>query len=853
MTNATLLIVMLAALAEAAAVSPGRGIPQALATERAANVRALRYELSFRMPDSKAEALHGVETVRFQLRAPRQVVLDFEQKRERIVSVEAGDKAVAFDFVDGHIILPATAIRAGENAIRIEFLAGDESLNRNDEFLYTLFVPARAHYAFPCFDQPSLKARYSLTLDIPASWQATANGAETGRETANGRAVVRFAETQPLPTYLFAFAAGKFQVETAERNGRTFRMFHRETDAAKVARNRDAIFDLHARALAWLEEYTAIPYPWGKFDFVLIPSFQFGGMEHAGAILYNASGLMLDPSATQSQLLGRASVISHETAHMWFGDLVTMRWFNDVWMKEVLANFMAAKIVNPSFPEINHELRFLLAHYPSAYEVDRTGGSNPIRQELGNLDEAGSLYGAIIYDKAPIVMRQLETIAGEGGFREGMREYLKRYAFGNATWLDLVSILEARNPGQVAKWSRAWVELRGRPEVTTAVHIGADGKIARLTLSQRDPLGRGLVWPQRLQVTVGFPGRIEQFTVPASGAVTEVEQAKGMTRPLYVIPNGGGLGYGLFKLDAATLRYLLDHLEDLPDPLTRGSAWVDVWENLLEARVQPAELFDLAARALSRETDEQNTQRILSYLARTFWHEMPPAERTARAPELEALLRAGLAQARTASQKSAWFNAFRDVVLTRGGAEWLERVWRREEKIEGLTFAETDEIDMALNLAVREVPGWQQILAAQRDRTRNPDRKARLEFVLPALAADPAIREQAFARFRDVKNRGHEPWVLESLRYLNHPLREAHARRFVRPALELLPEIQKTGDIFFPKRWMDATLGGQRSPEAAATVRQFLAAHPELPERLRWVVLSAADDLFRAAKRETTP
>ena len=160
-----------------------------------------------------------------------------------------------------------------------------------------------------------------------------------------------FAETQPLPTYLFAFAAGKFSIETAERNGRTFRMFHRETDAAKVARNRDAIFDLHARALAWLEDYTAFPTRSASSTSSLIPSFQFGGMEHPGAIFYNACGLMLDESATQNQLLGRASVIAHETAHMWFGDLVTMSWFNDVWMKEVFANFMAAKIVNPSFPE----------------------------------------------------------------------------------------------------------------------------------------------------------------------------------------------------------------------------------------------------------------------------------------------------------------------------------------------------------------------------------------------------------------------------------------------------------------------------------------------------------------------
>ena len=203
-------------------------------------------------------------------------------------------------------------------------------------------------------------------------------------------------------------------------------MLHRETDAQKVARNREAIFDLHAAALDWLEHYTGIPYPFGKFDFVLVPSFQFGGMEHPGAIFYNASSLLLDPSATTNQQLGRASLIAHETAHMWFGDLVTMRWFDDVWMKEVFANFMAAKIVNPSFPEINHELRFLYAHYPAAYDVDRTAGTNAIRQPLDNLNEAGSLYGAIIYQKAPIVMRQLEMIVTPDGLRDGLREYLQQ-------------------------------------------------------------------------------------------------------------------------------------------------------------------------------------------------------------------------------------------------------------------------------------------------------------------------------------------------------------------------------------------------------------------------------------------
>src|SRR5690606_34922735 len=214
-------------------------------------------------------------------------------------------------------------------------------------------------------------------------------------------------------------------------------------------------------------------------------------------------------SATQNQKLGRASLIAHETAHMWFGDLVTMRWFNDVWMKEVFANFMAAKIVNPAFPDINHELRFFYAHYPSAYEVDRTAGTNAIRQQLDNLNEAGSLYGAIIYQKAPIVMRHLEMLLGEDTFRDGMREYLKNYAFGNATWTDLIALLDKRTPEDLAAWSTAWVDERGRPTIATEFSVGSgqsavntEGPFPVLVgISQKDPYeARGLRWPQPLTV-----------------------------------------------------------------------------------------------------------------------------------------------------------------------------------------------------------------------------------------------------------------------------------------------------------------------------------------------------------------
>ncbi len=273
--------------------------------------------------------------------------------------------------------------------VEFEFVAGDAPLNRGDDFLYALFVPARASQSIPVFDQPDLKAKWRLILNIPKDWVAVSNGKEVGRTDMPNHLGLVFDQTPPISTYLFSFAAGKFQIDTDQRAGRTFRMFHRETDAAKLARNRQAIYDLHAQALAFLEAYTGIPYPFDKFDFVLIPSFQFGGMEHPGAVFYNASGVLLDESATQNQLLGRASLISHETSHMWFGDLVTMKWFNDVWMKEVFANFMAAKIVNPSFPNVNHALRFLYQYYPAAYDVDRTDGRESHPPETDEPERSG--------------------------------------------------------------------------------------------------------------------------------------------------------------------------------------------------------------------------------------------------------------------------------------------------------------------------------------------------------------------------------------------------------------------------------------------------------------------------------
>ena len=827
---------------------PSEGISQTLASERATNISSVRYTLALNVPAQKQEPVRGTMSVRLVLADRAPLIFDFAQPADKVSSIRANGQVVPIRSEHGHLVVPGESLKRGENVVDIVFTAGDEALNRHDEFLYSLFVPARASQVFPCFDQPDIKGSLSLTLELPEPWLAVSNAPEIVRETSGDRATVRFGQTAALPTYLFGFVAGKFSIERADRGGRAFRLYHRETDAAKVAANRDTIFDQHQQALEWLETYTDRKYPFQKLDFVLLPSFQFGGMEHAGAIYYNAPRLFLDKTATLNEQLARANLIAHETAHMWFGDLVTMKWFDDVWLKEVFANFMAAKIVNPAFPDINHDLRFFLQHYPSAYEVDRTAGTNAIRQKLGNLTDAGSLYGPIIYMKAPIVMRHLEQILGPDELRDGLREYLTRFAFANATWTDLIEILDRRTEEDLAAWSRAWVQEPGRPAIATNLET-ANGKVSRLVFTQSDPRGRSLEWNQLLQVALGYEHGARITAVKMDGPSVEVPRVADLPLPNYILANGDGIGYGLFKLDDKSRQFLLNHLGEIGDGLTRGVAWVTLWDDMLEGGTDPRQLFELALRTMPEEREELIVQRMLLHAHDAFWRYLSDEERAAAAGRLEQTLLAGVAKAASTSLKSAYFATFRRTVTTPEGLAYLQRVWRGQESIPGLTFAENDFIDMAQELALRHVDNTNAILEEQHARIANPDRKARFAFVMPALSPDPQTRDAFFASLGRAENRAREPWVADGLRFLNHPLRRQHAERYIQPTLDMLREIQRTGDIFFPLDWTSAVLSGHNSPAAAQIVTAFLASQKDYPQRLRQVIEQNADQLFRSAAR----
>ena len=825
---------------------PEFGVSWNLAEHRKAALSELRYRLDIRVPRSRQEHLRGTNTVRFQLAdADQPVVLDFKvPSTDYLHGVKVAGDTVSYTFENGHIVIDPEYLQAGANEITLDFDLGDQSLNRQDDFLYTLLVPDRASTAIPCFDQPNLKARYQLSLRIPLDWEALANGALEKQSTEDSLKVLQYTETEPLPTYLFDFVVGDFQTITSEIGGRKMTMLHRETDTLSVLRNAPAIFDLHLTALNWLEAYTGIDLPFQKFDFALIPAFQYGGMEHPGAITYKASSLFLDENATQNQELGRASLIAHETAHMWFGNLVTMNWFDDVWMKEVFANFMAAKIVNPSFPDIDHDLRFTLAHYPGAYSVDRTAGTHAVQQKLANLKDAGTLYGAIIYQKAPIVMRMLEQQIGEAAMQRGLQEYLKTYAYNNATWDDLIDILDRQTEDNLDAWNQQWIKQAGMPHIDVRPATEESGTQSAVILTLLNSEKR---WSQQLALMC-FTDKGDQSKVVDFADKAPLYRMEDQTEKIdLVIPNADGYGYGYFQLDEGTKTYLLEHINELEKPMWRGVSWINLWENLLNHQLEPKALLPTLLSGISQEPDPLIRQRILGYLDGLYWKFLSDTDRKAVTNEVETTLWNAFESAEDRRLKTALFNTYRSVAESEAGVQRLQAIWSKTLEVEGLSLSENDYIDLACQLAVRDVPHSVDLLDQQIDRTKNADRRARLEFIKPALSPNEATRDAFFNSLKQEENRQVESWVQEALGWLHHPLRAASAEKYITPTLEMLEEIQATGDIFFPKRVLDNTFSGHRSEAVVRAVEQFLTDRPNYPENLRNKILQASDLTFRAA------
>jgi aminopeptidase N len=824
------------------AVEPGVSLE--LATYRRSVISNIQYALEFDIPAEKAKGINATETLSFNLSATGQPLqLDFKASPEQVQALQVNGQQAAITLVAEQLVIDPKLLKKGSNKIDIRFTANNASLNRNDDYLYALFVPDHARTAFPCFDQPDLKSRFLLTLRVPKGWQVLANGAKKDSVVNQQQMVYHFANSDLLPTYLFSFTAGKYMAAHKMVGNRPAELLYRETDTTKIRLSVDSIFKIHQDAISFLEQWTGRPFPFQKVGFVAIPDFQFGGMEHPGEVQYLASSLFLNEGATKDQFISRINLISHETAHMWFGDMVTMRWFNDVWMKEVFANFMADKVTEKLMGTETFNLKFLLDHYPAAYGVDRTLGANPIRQQLDNLQEAGSMYGNIIYHKAPIMMRQLELLMGKDNFRQGIQEYLKKYAYSNATWNDLIAILSKHTKTDLYSWNKVWVNQPGRPVFDYSISYSGN-KISKLTLLQHPEYGDKRIWPQAFQVTLVYPDHSRNIPVNMNTASIDLKPAAGMPKPSYIIFNSDGMGYGLLPVDKAVTADMFT----LASLLQRASLYIAAYENMLEGRYyKPQELLALLQSSLTIEKNEMNLRLLAGYLSTIYWNFMLPADRQRMAAQLEQSVWNAMQQQTAPNNKKILFSTYQSIYTTADAKSNIYNIWQQQKAPEGVKLSEDDYTGMALSIALKS-DTVTQVINQQEDRVTNPDRKKRLEFLMPALSLDPQVRDDFFNSLAQRSNRAKEAWVLSALSYLHYPLRQNTSIKYLPKSLELLEEIQKTGDIFFPQSWLGATFGSYQSAEAAQMVHAFLGSHPNYNPKLKGKILQTTDNLFRAQK-----
>lgn len=825
------------------------GVSEQMARFRKHQISNVTYGLSFEIPQQKQQEINSNLTLNLTISdLTEPLYLDFKVKSQNIKSIQVNGKNTNVVHEKGHIVIAAKDLIQGKNTISISFVAGDLSLNRNDDFLYTLLVPDRASTLFPCFDQPDIKATYKLSLSVPKDWTVLA-GADVKEKVEKGNFTsYTFGESDKMSTYLFSFVAGKFKTVKQQPGNREMTMLYRENNAEKIRVSTDTIFSLHQQSVGFLEKYTNYKFPFQKLDFASIPVFQYGGMEHVGAIQYRESTLFLDNSSTDSEKLDRAKLIAHETSHMWFGDLVTMKWFDDVWMKEVFANFMADKIMNPIFPKVNHNLQFLTAHYPNAYAEDRSSGTHPIKQHLANLKDAGSLYGAIIYNKAPIMMRQLEASMGKEAFQKGIEKYITKYANDNADWNNLVEILDAETPLDMQKWSEVWVNKSGRAIFKNKIEYEAKNRIKKFEISQQAEDKSTNIWPQIFEIGLVYRDQVKVIAVNIKDQNLLVKEAIGLEKPLSIIYNYNGFGYGVFPLDGN-----IESVLALKDEVARASTYINIYENTLTGNVAPGKAFDCFLKGIQQEENELVLKIITNQTSNVFWKFLTEKQQTKAQKQLEDVLYSRLQANLPGNIKKTLFNLFSSIAYSDSAKAKLYSLWDKEKVIQSLKLNEDDYTNMAMNLAVFKHDKADEILNKTRTTITNPDKQKRFEFLLPSLSKDEMVRDAFVKSLKDDENREKESWVAVGLANINHPLRQESAQKYIRFSLDLVEEIQRTGDIFFPKDWLNNTIGKYSSKYAFDEVQRFLKENPNFSPILKRKLLQATDGLYRAQniKKET--
>ncbi|HEY1524781.1 MAG TPA: M1 family aminopeptidase [Candidatus Angelobacter sp.] len=842
-----------------------QGIPRDLARFRAQQLKDVRYQLTFSITP-KADFISGHEELRFVQNADDRGILPewLDFRGGEISSLTVNGQPASTEIQNGHIELPAKLLKLDENVVVIDFKApvapAGKAITRfedkddGSEYIYTLFVPMDAEMAFPCFDQPDLKARFKLRVDAPGDWTVISNTAGTVTGVADIGALVEgvqqedhsvkiteFAETQPISTYLFAFAAGPFKKvhDVAGLPG----LYVRKSKLQKAEAEAEAVQQITADGIKYLSGYFAQPFPFPKYDMVMIPGFAYGGMEHAGATFLREESILFRTAPTHSDRLNRDILLLHELTHQWFGDLVTMRWFDDLWLKEGFAQYMAYHALNSLKPDENVWKRFYQAIKPAAYAIDSTQGTTPIYQDIPNLKDAKSAYGAIVYSKAPGVIKQLAFVVGDDPFRDGLRLYLKEHAYANAEWSDLVRALERTSQKLLGPWADTWIKRRGMPQVDVTWGCDRTKTMVYIDVRQHDVLNEGTIWPITTQLLIHEHGM--DSTARISFATTKNGLLVRPGCPDYVFGNHEDYAYGRFLLDPVSRKAVMSRLGTMDDVFQRTLLWGSLWDSVREAEMDPREYIDLALRNLPTEKDESLAQSIIGRTITALHRYVSPERRAQLAPKMEEMAADQMLHSPSQDMRITWFRALRGVAETATARSQLKDMLTGKLTVPGVELRPLDRWNMVESLVAQNDPEAEAVLAAEEKRDPSGDGK-KYAYMAAAARPDANTKRQYFNEYLHDAARP-EDWIELSLGGFNWWNQSDLTLPYLGSALDALPQVKRERKIFFMLAWLNAFIGGQQSAAAQKQVHDFLKT-AALDKDLRLKILEVVDELDRTVK-----
>ncbi|MER7970486.1 MULTISPECIES: aminopeptidase N [unclassified Streptomyces] len=687
---------------------PGTNLTREEARQRAKLLTVDSYEIDLDLSGAQEGGTYrSTTTVRFDVaEGGGETFIDLVAPAVHEVVLNGDPLAPAEVFQDSRIAL--SGLPQGPNVLRVvadcAYTNTGEGLHRfvdpvdDQAYLYTQFEVPDARRVFASFEQPDLKATFQFTVKAPGGWTVVSNS-----PTPEPRDDVWVFEPTPrISTYITALIVGPYHSvhSVYEKDGQSVPLgiYCRPSLAEHL--DSDAVFEVTRQGFEWFQEKFDYAYPFGKYDQLFVPEFNAGAMENAGAVTIRDQYVFRSKVTDASYEL-RAETILHELAHMWFGDLVTMEWWNDLWLNESFATYtsIACQAHHPDSRWPHSWTTFANSMKTWAYRQDQLPSTHPIMAEIGDLDDVLVNFDGITYAKGASVLKQLVAYVGMDEFFAGVQAYFKRHAFGNTRLSDLLGALEETSGRDLKTWSKKWLETAGINILRPVIETDADGVVTAFAIRQEAPAlpagakGEPTLRPHRVAVglydldeATGRLVRGERVELDVDGELTAVPQLVGSRRPDVVLLNDDDLSYAKVRLDEASLAFVTEHLGDFESSLPRALCWASAWDMTRDAELATRDYLSLVLSGIGKESDigvVQSLQRQVKLAIELY------ADPNAREALLTRWTDATLAHLRAAEaggdHQLAWARAFAATARTPEQLDLLEALLDGAQTVEGLT------------------------------------------------------------------------------------------------------------------------------------------------------------------------